>query len=183
MTKSKYFPVLYLIFISILFLNCTSINEVFMAKTKISTEYDEFKNQTTFKLENVHNISSDQSAIISGAPYISFSIIGTGNSLGKATELLVQFWEINKTWLFLNCTQTIFLIDGERIDLGSPEHNGSVIQGNVYESMFYLQPISFLNKIAHATSVKFKICNSVFQIDDKGLAYIKDYYNQILSKR
>ena len=152
------------------FLNSKQLNQ-----PKINFEYDEFADKSALKLVNlpVKDMNGRSASL-------NFYIVNKGKTLVAPSLITIHFVQESNDWKFLNFTQTYFLIDKERFDFGSPEHRGSVHSGGVLEQLFYIKPFSFFEKMANSKSVKFKIGNSIFGIDQEGLNHIIKYYRKII---
>ena len=151
------------------------LNPKQLNQPKINFEHDEFADKSSLKLVDLPVKDIDGRSAL-----LNFYIVNKGKTLIAPSLITIHFVQESDDWKFLNFTQTYFLIDKERFDLGSPEHRGSVHSGGVLEQLFYIKPFSFFEKMANSKSVKFKIGTSIFNIDQEGLNHIITYYKKII---
>lgn len=141
---------------------------------KVKFEYDEFKNVSMLNLDNVNVKDSDGNKAT-----LYFIVSDTGRVIANPKKVSIGFLQTNDSWRYLDCTFANFLIDTLRMNLGETQHRGSAIGYKVNEQLIYKQPLSFLEKLARAQTVRFKICYAEFKLDEKSLGEIKAYWKQI----
>lgn len=144
---------------------------------KIEKNYDEFNNITTLFLREIKikDASGNKAEIY-------FFIANTGDTLSKPQFISMGFAQMSDSWQYLTCNQMAFLIDTIRVNLGGSPHKGSIIGTTVLEQLFYQQPFEFLEKLAAAKRVRFKLCTSVFEIEQKTLIKLREYYKQAINE-
>ena len=132
--------------------------------------YDKFRDVTSV---------SGESARVSSLHMVP-TCLHKGEKLTAAADLhcYLIFRSASRSWEFLKSRDLIFLVDGERVDLGKGTHEGDVSSSRyrvgVTERMMFKIPRAELEKITAASSVEFKLGYVEGKLDPKDLKGIKD---------
>jgi len=86
----------------------------------------------------------------------------------------------NKTWEYLRCHHVAWLVDGWPIPTPDFEHNGSVGEGYVIETVRgHVEP-EVARALANAkTSIEFKICNDEFKVGKSGIDEFRSFMTRL----
>lgn len=70
-----------------------------------------------------------------------------------------------KSWRYLECHTTRWLVDGERLSVEA-EHHGKVMDGGVIENLAFDLSAKDLARIAAAESVEYRVCNDEYTLTE-----------------
>jgi hypothetical protein len=82
-------------------------------------------------------------------------------------------------WEYLKCHPLVFLIDGQTVDVGETEHDGSVEIGYVTEDVEFTAPLTLLDAMGHARLVEGKLCNTEFTFTPETLRLFRDFVKTV----
>lgn len=141
---------------------------------QFETSYDKFKDETT--------VRSKRYAFVVSGPKVSGGLSFTAEFSFKGQRLSVPvdrayltFVSYSGSWVFLDDQHLIALVDGERIDLGNGNRNGSLFGlGRVQEVLLFDVPYAALVKIANGTKVEMQLGPDEFPLKDSHLAALRD---------
>lgn len=104
--------------------------------------------------------------------------IKDGELLGTSIMLI----GVHDNWRYLQCNSTHWLIDGKRVSLPEPVHNGDVLDGGyVAEILLILNTgIDIFQQIGDAGTVEFKVCNDVYKFTHENIG---DFYEASATAR
>lgn len=133
---------------------------------KFTLKYDKFKDVTwagtyiKFRRPKakLHTLTCDIRARI------------VGKELTKASDdfFLVCSPRFSRGWAFLKNSHLIFLLDGERLDLGSGDHEGDVRTTGISEWVIYSIGRADLKKLGDAKKVEIQLGSYEGHIEDEG---------------
>jgi hypothetical protein len=126
------------------------------AFAQVTVEYDEFKRQTIVTLH---------AEPLDSAP--SLLAIGSKEEVSKKPEeknIILNFVSHSEDWEYLKCHELNALADGQPVELGESNHDGSVGEGYVVEYVGVTINLKTLMKLTKAKEVKFRLCNTVIAL-------------------
>lgn len=87
------------------------------------------------------------------------------SSTGEPQNIGLLFHFSHREWEYLTCNHVAILADTIPVALGEVEHSGSVHRGGVSEHISVRISYGSLLQLANATSVRVRICTTVFRTD------------------
>jgi hypothetical protein len=136
---------------------------------EIEKKYDRFTKQTEIctkvRLPNI------------GASLLTLEAYYDGEFFtGNIKTLLFTFVSRSSDWRYINCSETHFLIDGEPYNPGNAIRRGTVGSGHVMEFLLYPGvKFSDIEKMADATKIEVKICNTEFVLSQSEMDDLKQF--------
>lgn len=134
--------------------------KTFANAKRFQISYDKFKDKTTIQFGwfNVSGSKENQS----NAFFLSFgaAFAYAGQAPAQPENYTLWFSSSTSKWAFLDRRHLIFLVDGERIDIGDGNRSGKVSSGryvSVTEAMSYVISATVFQKIANGKSVEFQL--------------------------
>ncbi len=85
----------------------------------------------------------------------------------------------SNSWQYLRCHFVNFLIDGQPVDAGDTEHDGTVGRGYVIEYVKFNVSLSLIDRMAQARSVEGKVCNTEFTFKPETLRLMRDFASTV----
>lgn len=87
---------------------------------------------------------------------------------------------LSKSWRYMECNKTNWLLDGKPYNLEGGQHQGNVATGFVLERIVWNLPQTAnssgpLGDIARAKSVEYRICNDEYKLTAAELADLRSY--------
>jgi len=79
------------------------------------------------------------------------------------------------SWQYLRCNSLTLLADGTRLRVETT-HDGTVGRGYVLEYVSFTLKAPDLRKLAHASTLKGKLCNTVFGLSPAQIGTLKKFY-------
>lgn len=139
-------------------------------------KYDKFKDETTVHVEvKVKSNTKPRNKLDNLKLLAAFKY--SGQTLRKNIDLFgVAFSAGNQRWRFLRSHGLIMMIDGERHDLGSGDHDGQITGSGVYETVTFIVDRSTFSVIANAKTLELQLGPYEGFIDEDNLAKLKAYF-------
>lgn len=75
-------------------------------------------------------------------------------------------------WRWLRCHSLHLLVDGERVPLGEPDHQGRAASRGVIESVAADAP-NLLQALGEAQSMRARVCNDVFAVPEAFMPHVR----------
>jgi hypothetical protein len=140
-----------------------------LSQAEIEKKYDRFTQTTT--------VASKPIPPERGNPRLFLLATYPGEKPpANLTDVGFFFVSCSKDWEYLSCNSTNFLIDGKPYSPGAATHKGHVSSGDVLEYLIYPKAtFSTIKKLAAATKVEVKICNTEFVLSAKGMNDLKEF--------
>ncbi len=124
--------------------------------SQIVSQYDRFRDVTIVSLKEIPLPDG-----IALTPF--YTMPGTSPSRPIAMNLF--FSSTSTEWRFLDCHNVEFLVDGRRLPIESPKHDGKVGKGSVAETVSFSMPVATFTALASGTIVEGRLCRTVFQFN------------------
>ena len=132
--------------------------ETFDKPKDFKVEYDKFKDTTRVAMTKGKSWHTKKSKAGMDEIDVRAEFTAPGQSLEKNID---KFWLIfeggGSEWTFLNNRSLIFLLDGEQLDLGDGEHDGSVRLGGVDERVVFSVDRSEFEQIINAKNIEMQL--------------------------
>jgi len=150
-------------------------------KSRISSSYDKFKDQTIVRV-GPYVLTGTMDYVMTSSQFFmmgAFTFEGQklDNPVGNAT---IAFLSKSKDWKFLKDRSLYALADGERLDLGTAEHDSDVRLGGLSESLAVSVPYDTFVKIANGTNVEMKLGTKEFKLKDEHLEGFRDLASRMV---
>jgi hypothetical protein len=82
-------------------------------------------------------------------------------------------------WEYLKCHPLAFLIDGQPVNPGETEHDGTVGRGYVSEYIKFVAPLDLVDRMARGRSVEGELCNTEFTFKPETLRLMRDFVSTV----
>ena len=140
-----------------------------LSQAEIVKQYDRFTQKTT--------VSTKPIPPERGNPKLYLLATYPGEKLPRnITDATFFFASRSKEWEYLTCNNTDFLIDGKPYSPGDAVHEGNVGSGYVSEYLIYAKvTFSDIKKLAAATKIEVKICNTEFTLSESEMNDLKEF--------
>ena len=149
----------------------------FRNKSRFSTEYDKFKDQTHVRVGPFF-VGGTKSYVWSGFQLeMSVHFFCKGHMTSQPRVFYLAFWSSSKDWTFLRSRDLYALVDGERLELGEGDHDSDVELGGVSERLIYRLSPDVFSKLGAAQHVELKIGNVELTLKDEHLEAFRDFYS------
>jgi len=124
---------------------------------EVNANYDKFKDQTVVEVGPLK--------IPKQAMSLRIAYLVHGNATTAPKALMFHFVSDTEHWRFLDSSRRlILLVDGVKIDLGTAEHHGDVLDsGGVLEQMIYEVPVASFKKFVDAQTIEAQLSTAEFQ--------------------
>jgi len=146
---------------------------------KITIKYDRFNDYSTKRLWPVNVVISKD---IFGAPkdvlQFSFNFISPGNKFIKPDKIRMRIkkWStFTEGWQYLKSHRLVFIIDGQRVNIGELEHDGDVGHGFVTEYMYADLTTDLFYQMANAKSIEGQLFATEFKFSEENIQALKDF--------
>lgn len=94
------------------------------------------------------------------------------------TIFLVGAWQGG--WRYLNCHNTHWLADNERVTIGETTHHGSARGRTVVEQVIHIDAnLEGVRRLAAATKVEFRVCNDEFELSGNSHDDLRELLRQL----
>lgn len=123
--------------------------------SRFTYSFDKFKNETTIGTTVKFHEPKEKLELLECSIFFTF----TGQTIdANIQSFLLVFHPIGSTeWQFLRSHHLIFLLDGQKLDVGDGEHDGTVVRGGVNEYVLFTVPRETVEKMALAKSVEIQL--------------------------
>lgn len=82
-------------------------------------------------------------------------------------------------WDYLECHPLAFLVDGQAVDAGETEHDGTVGRGYVLEYVKFIAPLALIEGMGRARAVEGKLCGTEFTFKPETLRLMRDFASTV----
>ena len=143
----------------------------------VRTSYDEFTRSTTVHLDRMQVIFNAY-AHLTGGP-VSMNLTAYRVVSPNLAPIVLILHTESDGWLYLNCYHLNWLIDGTPIPMRTRRERGQVIRGRrVAEYIVAEPPVSVLDRMARAESVRGRLCTTEFELNEEQRAALGDFLVQ-----
>jgi hypothetical protein len=139
----------------------------------IKSEYNKFKDGTTFKVIAGNVLAEDDLTVKLELVY--FCQGQERKPIPPTGKVFFHLVSDSKEWEFLKVNDLALVVDGERMPLKGDDHNREVMTGYVLEFLWYDLPVRNLLKLAKAQTVEGQVGIKEFELTPKQITAIKDY--------
>lgn len=143
---------------------------LYARKTEIIQTYDEFTDQTDYSLQCIE-IEEDV--------LLNIHCFFFGKNLDDLFGVYLIFSFYNDKRKYSKFTTIYFLLDKERYNFECDDYQYYIYKSVYTEFIDFCSNLIFLQKMAGAKKVKFKIINDVFEMDESDLDWIKKYIEKL----
>ncbi len=141
---------------------------------KVTQKYDRFENHTTVIVDGIRPSAFGENMNIA-ALYV---MEGTKPSLPDIVALSLR--SVARNWLYRHCHSLHLIADGTRLRLPETTHKGSVLDaGTVSEMVNVFLPRRDFLKIAYASKIEGKLCNTEFELVDDDIAALRAFVSRM----
>jgi hypothetical protein len=122
---------------------------------ELKVEFDRFRNYTTASLSNI--------PLGKGLNLAAYYLM-PGNTPGRPERVIFMLTSSSDDWRYLRCHSIDLLVDGIPYSVGRTDHDGRVGTGYVLEFITFSVPTDEFLRMAVATRVEGKVCNTEFAL-------------------
>lgn len=144
----------------------------------VKSDYDRFEDRTrywTFALPVSRGGRIDHSLKLSS--FFHFRGKGAGHSIER---LGFVFFSTSSEFRFVKYSQLYAIVDGQRLDLGSPVSNERDVQGTqVAETLVFAVSFKTLRSIAEAKQIEMRLGSTEFELTESNVSDLKELLAKI----
>ncbi len=94
--------------------------------------------------------------------------------------LALAFHSHTERWRYLQCREVDALVDGEPVPLPAFEHTGVVVSAReVAEALVTVVPIETIERMAHAATVRFRVCGDESALTPVQIESLRTYLRRL----
>lgn len=146
---------------------------------KIDVLYDKFTDKTTLAINYPGGMKIDHTNLEIGFLF-EFSGRSLAQQVRPSSKLTLMIDSKSENWEYLQFGHDLdFLVDGERMSIGTLDHDGSVGEGYVLEFMAAHISVSQFLRLANAKTIEGKLSTTEFSLSSDQIETIKDFASRL----
>lgn len=139
----------------------------------LNVDYDKFTDTTTVQV--TIRLQGNSNLLIPPSLSLLAYFVYQGKEVSIPDRVLITFLSNSKGWSHLHTKRVIFLINGERLDIGPLYRSRSLGRGSVTESLSKYIPLNTFLRIITSANVDGQLGASNFQLSHPQLEALRDF--------